>query len=433
MSNIALDADLDCPSGIAINIWADNVIFDGNGHKIIGNLSVTSIYANGHSNITIKNITCENAVIGMDLININGLNLDNITINGGGLANGGLQITNSTGITFDANGDGLTTKIAISGVKGNFKNGTWRWGIIAGAALYLENINGIAGTPLVIDPNNFSFFDNGITIGLNNVSYVTIKDFVGTNAIIWGTTTDIGGNYKIGIDFNRFYNDTNYSSNVVIDNVEFKDLTYGIYAPAYDYSVPHQNLSLKDNIITNNTYGVSLSNVTDFQFFHNNIYNNTLNFDSTTWYTLSWNFRWHTGLNSWCFFVYNNPQGRTPYDANRTDIIDTNCYYDENARKVNRRSYGLISLLMSLGWLENIPWLEDSLWNKFNAKNIMNALPILVGQTYDLILGYTNTLWRVTNNDKMDTEFHFKVPLPDGIGTGNTGKIEMKVKFFTAP
>jgi len=61
----------------------------------------------------------------MDLININGLNLDNITINGGGLANGGLQITNSTGITFDANGDGLTTKIAISGVKGNFKNDTW--------------------------------------------------------------------------------------------------------------------------------------------------------------------------------------------------------------------------------------------------------------------------------------------------------------------
>jgi len=98
-----------------------------NAIKVSGTLG-NGITINNSQNLTLKdgiNIDGNISSFAFTISNAQTINLDDITINGGGLANGGLQITNSTVITFDANGDGLTTKIAISGVKGNFKNDTW--------------------------------------------------------------------------------------------------------------------------------------------------------------------------------------------------------------------------------------------------------------------------------------------------------------------
>jgi len=301
----------------------------------------------------------------------------------------------------------------------------------------------IGSSGVILDLNGYSIIGNSsnFTLQANNLNNFTIissheggyiewRDGISLSNVNSGYIKDVtihatsAGSYGCIV--------SNNVSGLTLDNV----IATGGWAGFLVTGWPTDNLTIMNSTFKNNGYHgfwVYQGTTSNIIFFHNNVYGNSINFLADTWYTLSWNFRWHTSLTGPCFYEYNNWSWFTPYDSNRSDIIDTNCYYDANAWDMTWRSYGLISLLMDLWWLDNIPWLEDALWPKFNAKNAMNVLPILVGKTYNLILGFRNTLWRPTSNDKLDSDFHFKVSIPDGIGTGNTWKIEMKVKFFMAP
>jgi len=63
-----------------ITIFVNDVVLDGNGHTLEGNLSCSAIYSNTQRNITIKNINLKNWNIGVELRHVNNSKIENVSV-----------------------------------------------------------------------------------------------------------------------------------------------------------------------------------------------------------------------------------------------------------------------------------------------------------------------------------------------------------------
>jgi len=63
-----------------ITIFVNDVVIDGNGHTLEGNLSCSAIYSNIQRNITIKNINLKNWNIGIELRHVNNSKIENVSV-----------------------------------------------------------------------------------------------------------------------------------------------------------------------------------------------------------------------------------------------------------------------------------------------------------------------------------------------------------------
>jgi hypothetical protein len=95
---------------------------------------------------------------------------------------------------------------------------------------------------------------------------------------------------------------------------------------------------------------------------------------------------------------------------------------------LNDKRFGPISYVQ---WINLRPWLNVLTTNYSFLP--MRKTMLQAWNPYSAIFNFRNNLWRTTSNDTLETPWKFKFPVPNGIGSWNTGKIEMKVKFFNWP
>jgi parallel beta-helix repeat protein len=67
-TNITLTSDLACVASNGLNVGADGIVIDLNGHTISGDGTHNGIYNSGHTNVVIKNGTISHFLIGVELL-----------------------------------------------------------------------------------------------------------------------------------------------------------------------------------------------------------------------------------------------------------------------------------------------------------------------------------------------------------------------------
>ena len=132
--NTILAADLDCTgfTGVVLNLGANNIAFDGGGHRIIAPNALTSIRAESRRNIIIKDVDISGtgSGIGMELLDVRDSLIENVTAqhrvtgikvwdgNNGGYFNSNLIFRNLN-LSGDGTGDGLDLLYAHGGLVEN--------------------------------------------------------------------------------------------------------------------------------------------------------------------------------------------------------------------------------------------------------------------------------------------------------------------------
>ena len=249
------------------------------------------------SNVTIENSVCDNSAYGLYLIGVNGLSVTNVSAQNG-----------ATGALLGS----LAGTIAISNV----------------------NVTGTTGYGLrFVDQNGFPTIVPGMFTGFTSCG--TAIELDGTNSNIHigsnsAATLDLSwtGAGKVGAGILANYNSS--VNGLTIQNVIANNRDVGMETVS-----PSSNVTIENSTFSGNSYGVYIDQITGLLFFHNRLFNNSVwSFLGNQGYNL-WNpainegnFWGHTNPVEPCFFQFGG--AFTPFDANRADILDLNCFYTPN-------------------------------------------------------------------------------------------------------
>jgi parallel beta-helix repeat protein len=250
----------------SVEITADNITLDGNGHSIMG-LGGYGIYLRNKERVTIRNCIIGYFTRGIYLSHSNNNTLTDNTAN-----------SNYGGIFLSSSINNLLT--------GNTVNSNNR-----GISLYYASDNNI----LTANTANSNFFgiylyssdNNTLAANTANSNYSGISLGYSDNNILTGNTAN--SNYDTGIPLHSSKNNTltsntansndqtgislSYSDNNILTGNTANSNRYGI-----SFYCASDNNSLADNTFSNNRYGIHIYYFSYDNLIYNNYFNNTNNF-----------------------------------------------------------------------------------------------------------------------------------------------------------
>ncbi|WP_459202226.1 NosD domain-containing protein [Methanococcus sp. CF] len=236
-----LTCGINCSSGSAITINCDNVTLDGHGYSIIGSHIYNSngIYANGVSNITIKNVNVTNFYRGIHLMNVTGCKIENNSAN--------LNMYQGICLDSSSNNDVINNTVDSNSERG----------------IYLLSSSNTSVTGNAVNLNEY-----GITL------YHSRNNSVTGNAV--------NSNHGTGMMI------ADSSSNFIMGNAVNSNRRNGISLQGNsDYN------EITNNEITNNNLDLSFwSGIRISSSVNNKIYNNLFN-NTNNYYSTSQNY-WNT-------------------------------------------------------------------------------------------------------------------------------------------
>jgi parallel beta-helix repeat protein len=237
-------------SSCGIVVERDNIIMDGDGHAIKGELAYPYVGIDiiGRTNITIKNVDIELCrSYGISITNSINISIygNNITNNNGCGIN--LEYSSNTIIS----GNNITNNHC--GINLEYSSNT----IISGNNI--TNNNG-CGIYLGFDSSNNTISRNNITN--NNEAGVWLFYGETTNNIVSGNS--ITANGRFGVYLGGCSNNIICGNNIIANNEAGVDFEYS------------SNNTISGNNITNNQAGIGLIGSSNNTFYHNNFIDNTV-------------------------------------------------------------------------------------------------------------------------------------------------------------
>ena len=243
-----------------IEIYVNDVIIDGNGNTLEGNILSSAIYSNTQRNITIKNINLKNWDKGIELRYINNTKLENISVES---SNYGVFLWELS----NAKVDGINSSNCSSGMY-----------IIYSGNVSLTNIsskNNLAGVKILNSANISveSFIENGDE---NGIVILNGKDIVISNSE--------------GLDSSKIYNIMS-STHITLNNISGKNSISGIYMDktskssifgftgknTYDVSMKHSNNLNLSNSTLSGDYNIILSSSQNITVINSYLAQNSTN------------------------------------------------------------------------------------------------------------------------------------------------------------
>lgn len=286
-SDVTLTGDLSC-SGDGLIIDADDITIDCDGNSIIGNNTGNGIYAMDNDNITIKDCLIQNftnAVFFEGSVVLSGT-WTRYPVSSYNLTNNTIKY-NDVGIYFKVTNDVYINSNTITdnneGVK--FQDGVNTY--INNNILTNNNygINSVGWVNALFYPNNLFISNNSIEVNNEGIKMLDTRHIV----IDCNGNSITGSDTDNGINFTSVYNVTikdcmiqNFTYGVLSDNSDKASIfnntvsknDRGIYAGLTVYSTNHR---IENNTFKNNSYaGVSLQRTNSFNVTNNTIHNNVI-------------------------------------------------------------------------------------------------------------------------------------------------------------
>ena len=276
----------------SIQITADDIVLDGNGHTLSGNGSGAGVSISEHTGVSVRNISVNGFFYGLYVNFSTGVTLDANTL---GINNYGIYLNSSDGNIIsnnsvsDSSATGIFTQESDSNTISGNEVRLSGFGIFLGRSslnTVSNNIaasNGLHGITLDSNSNSNTVADNsaldnganGIALFLNssgNVLSGNTSSGNGANGLLlYFSPNNVVSNNVSEENFNGIQIGSFANDNSIVGNTVRNNSNYGIFI--FDLSTTN---TVKYNTVSGNGIGVQITNASNNSVYNNNFVNNAV-------------------------------------------------------------------------------------------------------------------------------------------------------------